>query len=441
MTWIDAATVAWRNVRRRPTRAVLTVLAVALAAALLSALLTIAGTAETRVLDQLAKGGPLSGVKVSAAAPDPIQLDQDDPDAGEPRILDDRALDRFASLPGVRDVFPVVRAGVFVTSPGGTDGEDAPEPFDTGMVGVDLGRPGLLPISVLAGRIPGADATAEVAVSEGYLRRVGLSRERAEEVVGDEMEVSTPRRTEPDDGRGRRRRGIRSRFTRMLIVGVVAQDAAGGDLLVPIDVAADARAWTTGGIDGGSTLDVSSSPYGGAFVVADGIDEVGRVRDEITAVGYATSAPENLLASVERYVHVVEIVLASVGLIALVVSTLGIANAMLAAVRERRREIGVLKAIGARDRDVLRLFVIEASVLGGVGGVIGAALGYAVAQTVAAVVNGYLADQGLEAAEIVVSPLVLAGTVIGSAALATLGGAVPAWRAARLPARDAVGAL
>jgi hypothetical protein len=71
VTRADALALAWRSVRRRPARAVLTVLAVTLASALLSALLTIAGTAESRVLDQLADGGPLSGIKVSAAAPDP----------------------------------------------------------------------------------------------------------------------------------------------------------------------------------------------------------------------------------------------------------------------------------------------------------------------------------------------------------------------------------
>jgi ABC-type antimicrobial peptide transport system permease subunit len=418
---------------------VLTVLAVILASALLSALLTIAGTAESRVLDQLANGGPLSGVKVLAAAPDPAEIDQDNPPAGEPRAIDDDTIARFRSLPGVSRVFPVVRAGVFVVS-ADVDGGARIDPFGTAMVGVDLRRPGQLPVSVLAGRVPVADATAEVAVSEGYLRQLGLEKTEAEQVLGGEVEVATPRRVRAE-GEGRNRRGIRSRFNRYVIVGVVAQDAAGGDLLVPLDVAASARAWTLGGIDGGASFDASQSPYGGAFVVADGIGNVGRVRDGITAVGYSTSAPENLLASVQRYIHVVEIVLAAVGLIALVVSALGIANAMLAAVRERRREIGVLKAIGARDRDVLRMFVIEASVLGLLGGLIGTALGYVVAQVVAGVVNGYLVDQGLSAVSLVTSPLVVVGTVVGATLLATLGGAVPARRAAQLPARHAVGAL
>ena len=82
----------------------------------------------------------------------------------------------------------------------------------------------------------------------------------------------------------------------------------------------------------------------------------------------------------QRYLHVVEIVLAGIGLIGLVIAALGITNAMLAAVRERRREIGVLKAIGARDRDVRRIFLLEAATLGFIGGAIGTTAGWLTAR-------------------------------------------------------------
>jgi hypothetical protein len=62
VSWRDALVLAVKGVRRRPGRAVLTVLAVLLATALLTALLTISTTARTRVLDQLSSGGPLSGI-------------------------------------------------------------------------------------------------------------------------------------------------------------------------------------------------------------------------------------------------------------------------------------------------------------------------------------------------------------------------------------------
>ncbi|HMC69685.1 MAG TPA: FtsX-like permease family protein, partial [Mycobacteriales bacterium] len=118
-------------------------------------------------------------------------------------------------------------------------------------------------------------------------------------------------------------------------------DAASGELLAPLPVAQRAHDWVAASV-ADDVPDAARSPYSGAFVVANGIDNITSVRAGITAIGYSTSAPENLIASVRRYLRVVEIVLAGIGTVALLVATLGIANAMLASVRERRREIGVL---------------------------------------------------------------------------------------------------
>ena len=122
------------------------------------------------------------------------------------------------------------------------------------------------------------------------------------------------------------------------------------------------------------------SQYSALFVVAHGLANVTKVRTEINGVGYSTSAPESLITQVQRYVHVVELVLAGIGAIALAIAGLGISNAMLAAIRERRREIGVLKAVGATDRDVRRVFLVEAGTLGFVGGALGAITGLLIAR-------------------------------------------------------------
>ena len=177
------------------------------------------------------------------------------------------------------------------------------------------------------------------------------------------------------------------------------------------------------------------------MVVADSLDEVHGVRAEIDDLGFATSAPEQLIANVRRYLQVVDIVLGGIASIALVIASLGIANALLAAVRERRREIGVLKAIGAKDRDVLRWFLIEAAFIGAAGGALGTVLGVGLALTVGLVVNGYLTQQGLEGVRVAAPTLVVVGGVLGATALAVVAGAFPAHRAARLPAREAVGSL
>jgi putative ABC transport system permease protein len=409
-----------------------------LGAALLTALLTIATTAETRVLNQLAKGGPLSGIRVAAAEPDPLQAGQDNAQPGRPRDLDDHALAAIRALPGVRDALPVVTSPIFVVQPSTTPTGASLDPFVDTMVGVDLDRPSLLPVSVLFGRLPAPDATAEIAVTESYLQRLGLRRADGATVLGTEVEFGAGRTFAGDErfGSGGDLQ-VRGLWTRATIVGVVAQEAGTGDFISTRAVAQRARDWTAASVDPGS-LDIPSSPYSGVFVVANGLDQVAPVRNGITAIGYSTSAPENLIASVRRYLHVVEIVLGGIGAVALGVAAIGIANAMLAAVRERRREIGVLKAIGARDRDILRAFVVEAGTIGFVGGVIGSLLGFVLAKIVALIVNQYLHSQGLVTVSLGFPVAIALLGIIGSTVLALLGGLFPARRAARMPAREAV---
>ncbi len=436
MSWRAAIGLAAKGMRRRPGRAVLTVLAVMLASTLLTALLTISTTAETRVLEELAEGGPLAGIKVTAAEPDPTQIGQDDARPGAPEDLDDAALDRIRGLPLVRDVVPVVSTRMYVVPSSDGPQRRHVDPFADDVVGVDMDAVPTLPISLVRGRFPTPGSLVEMAVTEGYLSRLGLTRDDADQVIGTEVQLAAPQAF--SDGEGVQ---IRGRWIRVQIVGLVAQEVGDGQILMPAEQVELARQWTLAGIADSGDRDIPTSPYAGLFVVADGIDNVGPVRQEITTIGYSTSAPENLIASVRRYLHVVEIVLTSIGSIALIVAALGITNAMLAAVRERRREIGVLKAIGSRDRDVRRVFLVEAAALGFVGGVLGAVAGVAISRLVGDVVNGYLTEQGLQSIELELPVLTMGLTVFGATVLAVVAGTLPAVRAARLPARDAVGAV
>jgi len=441
MSWRHSVFLASRELRRRAGRAVLTVLAVALAAALLTALLTIALTAKTKVLDELAKGGPLSGVKVAAARPDPSQAAVDNAQPGAAAILDQAAVDQIGELPFVRSVVPVGVVGVTVIADHPKRDGTPLAPFVDRLVGVDITSVPSLPVTVLSGRLPAPGSTTEVTVDEGFLQRLGFDRATAGEVVGSQVDLATDRPVRIGD-----QLQYVQRWTTAEIVGVVAQDAGSGQVLADSALLDPARQWIAGQIrgDGIGPQDVdplAASPFGAAFVVADSIDHVGAVRVEVAALGYSTSAPENIIASVDRYLRVVEIVLTSVGVIALAVAAIGISNAALASVRERRREIGVLKAVGATDRDIRRIFLVESGALGLIGGVIGVMLGYLTAVAVAVVVNRYLIEQGFGAVPVQVPVVTMVAVTIGATLLAVVAGTLPAAKAARLPAREAMGSL
>jgi putative ABC transport system permease protein len=117
-----------------------------------------------------------------------------------------------------------------------------------------------------------------------------------------------------------------------------------------------------------------------------------------------------------------------IGVISLVVGAIGIANVMLVSVTERTREIGIMKAVGARNREVMGVFVIEAALLGTLGSILGVPLGVLVGYGAA----GY-ADVTFALAPEWIVLAVVVGLLVG-----VLAGLYPAWRAARVDPIDAL---
>lgn len=443
MSWADAYLVAMRSVARRLGRAVLTVMAVILAAAMLSALLIATASARSRVLDAVAGGGPLSGIQVLPATPDIGQLNIDSAQPGDANPIDDTVRDQISNIPGVKAVTTLSSIPVFVVPPGsqGASPTEHPRAFGDSLIGVDSRREQQLPITVLAGRLARSGSLNEIAVTEGYLLRLGIRPSDADSVLGTVLEMNAAQLAVAND-----QVSILGRWTRSTIVGVVAAQGSEGNIVGSHAQVRVARSWSDASEPTTDPRQVKFaaslhgfSQYSGLFVVTDGLKQITAVRAKINELGFSTSAPETLIASVNRYSRVVEIVLSGIGLIALGIAALGITNAMLAAVRERRREIGVLKAIGARDRDIRRIFLIEASLLGLSGGLIGTAAGYALARVVGFVVNHYLDGEGVAGVSIDFPLGIVVAGVLGSTVLALIAGTVPAQRAARLPARQAMG--
>jgi putative ABC transport system permease protein len=150
---------------------------------------------------------------------------------------------------------------------------------------------------------------------------------------------------------------------------------------------------------------------------------------------FSVQTPSQVLGAVTNILTAVNVVVVGIAMISLFVGGIGIANTMYTSVLERRKEIGTMKAIGARNSNVLMIFLIEAGLLGLIGGIIGALLGVGIAFGVAFGANSAF---GSEIIQLSISfPLVIS-VVTFSFLIGILSGAIPSYQASKLKPVDAL---
>jgi len=150
---------------------------------------------------------------------------------------------------------------------------------------------------------------------------------------------------------------------------------------------------------------------------------------------FSVSTPEEILASFGVILQILTSFLVGIAAISLLVGGVNIANTMFTSVLERTREIGVMKAIGAQNKDILLIFLIESGLLGIVGGIMGIALGIGIGKFVEYIAIAQLGTNLLKA----VTPFYLIlGTLAFSFLIGAISGLWPAWRATKIKPVEAL---
>jgi len=182
---------------------------------------------------------------------------------------------------------------------------------------------------------------------------------------------------------------------------------------------------------------VQTSPGEDVKQVADDVKrKLMRTRDLTEkTIDFIIMTPEELLNSFKMILNIITGFLLGIAAISLFVGAVGIANTMYTSVLERTREIGVMKAVGAKNSDVLKIFVIEAGLLGMIGGILGVILGFVGGKIIEVIATNSLGTNLLR----IYAPWYLwIGCILFAFVIGAVSGLVPSLQASKLKAVDAL---
>ena len=204
-------------------------------------------------------------------------------------------------------------------------------------------------------------------------------------------------------------------------------------IYLPLEQVKALNEWATG-----TRVNYNKDGYSQVIVKVEDADQALDIADQITAMGFQAITPQSYLQGINGFFVVLQIIFGGVGAIALLVAAIGIANTMTMSILERTREIGLMKAVGATNRDVLSIFLGEAAGIGFIGGLGGIVIGWLAAQAMNVLAIVYLAGQasqqgGAPPSVAVYTPIWLpVFALIFSTFIGMLSGLYPALRAATM---------
>jgi putative ABC transport system permease protein len=414
------------NLRRRPLRLTLTAMGIAIATGALVSMVGFALGLQAKVeepfqkmelfnrIDVLPQAGPRQPNASSSAEP-PVPLDQD-------------AVDRIASLPRVALVYPDYRLDTIEVT-------RQEKRIKTSALGLpaEAGEMAFVREYLLAGRF--LQGQSQVVLGKALARNLGFGAPA--DAVGQALDLEAKGLVSAGQGK------LRPEHRKLAVTVAGVWDPPGGrhgftgdGLVLPLPVIRDLP-----GVQFESLLErlfqktpASAGGYGRVVVrVRHAVDLVTVERD-IQKLGLRTQTLLGQFKQLRTGFILMDLVLTAVGSVALVVAGLGIINTQLMAVLERYREIGTYKALGASNGDVRCLFVVEAALIGLLGGAGGLLLGRVVSWIIEIGVNSAASRYGVDEplmAFAFPAPL-LGGAVLFALLVSVLSGVYPASRAARV---------
>jgi putative ABC transport system permease protein len=174
------------------------------------------------------------------------------------------------------------------------------------------------------------------------------------------------------------------------VTGVLSEKGDDSDwsVFMPFDEIKVLNEWANG-----VKYNYNKDGYNQVIVKVADAKQALEVADQIIALGFQAFTMQSFVEGLNNFYMVLQVVFGGMGAIALLVAAIGIANTMTMSILERTREIGLMKAVGATNRDVLSIFLGEAAGIGFIGGLGGVVIGWLAGQALNVLAIVYLANQ------------------------------------------------
>jgi putative ABC transport system permease protein len=456
----DLAELAVRNLRESFLRNSLTTIGISVGVASLVAMLSLGIGLQQLASRRLMKSGLFDTVVVTSRR-DLRNFDRDDarngPAPGESRILDEPTRLQIDHLPNVLEAYPDIR---FITELRYED-----KPHLTMVAALPASAQSTDAFESVQGHFFSSDVAPEVVIQKAFAEELlgrtpksGVDEtnvaELAGPLLGKELIMRYAQReasqhTAPPAAHGNppasrdnvadAAYSVVSREQKLKIIGVADLDPESmrgptrARVFLPLKLAESLHVMQPTDLRELSNAASDRPAYSSLSVRVKNPSQVQTVEDAIKKMGFNTFSILDASRSIQQFFKVLDVFLGIFGSLALAVSSIGIVNTLVMAILERRREIGIMKAIGASDGDIKKLFFAEAGAMGILGGIFGVVLGWAIGQVINLGTNIYLKRQSFPPEHFwSVSWWLVAFAILFSFGVSLISGLYPAGRAARL---------
>ncbi len=428
-------TIAIKDLKRQFVRSFLTVIALLISTTILVLLTAISMGGEQAVISQFGSDDSLTSIVVtpnqSSGALSPFGEVQEVNNMTTK--LDDTAVAKLASIPHVALATP--RANIWECSQFSVDGSSK------AFVAQAEGTASDAHVDLMAGSFFASnDDVGKVVLGYGYVKELNSNNPSA--LVGKTITITTQKgyrgigaNIPPSNASVTQNDTFNHSTTTIsaMIVGITTSGPDQNKLLIPLGWAHQIRTARYATSTGEKMVDqLANAGYTTIQIRADTMANVKTVSESIAKEGYGQISTLSQIERLQQFMTLMWGILGSVALVAIIAAALGVVNTMLMTVSEQSHTIGVWRANGARKGFIVKLFLMEAGMLGCVGGLIGVGAGVIASSFVNEYMTNLLRAQNFTLTDIaILPPWLLVAAVAVTTLFAILAGLYPAWRAAR----------